>query len=69
MGASESIFALLAPSLGLRLLTPARFMKAVSEGTEVSAQDTLAVQRQIGRHEINDWVLPDPDRYSPVAIA
>jgi zinc/manganese transport system substrate-binding protein len=56
VGASESIFALLAPSLGLRLLTPARFMTAVSEGTEVSAQDTLTVQRQIRRHQIRLWV-------------
>jgi zinc/manganese transport system substrate-binding protein len=56
VGASESIFALLAPSLGLRLLTPASFMKAISEGTEVTAQDTLATQRQITSHEIKVWI-------------
>ena len=41
MGASESIFALQAPALGLKLITPYSFMKAISEGTEVTAQDTL----------------------------
>ncbi len=34
VGASESIFALLAPALGLDLITPDGFMKAISEGTE-----------------------------------
>ena len=56
VGASESIFALQAPSLGLRLLTPERFMKAVSEGTEVTAQDTLTTQQQITAHQIKVWV-------------
>ena len=44
VGASESIFALQAPALGLRLLTPATFMKAISEGTEVSARDTATAR-------------------------
>jgi zinc/manganese transport system substrate-binding protein len=57
VGASESIFAMLAPALGLHLITPPTFMKAISEGTEVSAQDTLATQRQITDHEIKVWVL------------
>ncbi len=35
VGASESIFALQAPALGLALTTPYGFMKAISEGTEV----------------------------------
>jgi zinc/manganese transport system substrate-binding protein len=56
VGASESIFALQAPSLGLRLLTPDSFMKAISEGTEVTAPDTSAVQRQIAAHQIKVWV-------------
>ncbi len=56
VGASESIFALLAPSLGLRLATPASFMKAISEGTEVTAQDTITAQRQITDHQIKVWV-------------
>jgi zinc/manganese transport system substrate-binding protein len=56
VGASESIFALLSPSLGLRLITPPSFMKAISEGTEVSARDTAAVQQQIKQHRIELWV-------------
>jgi zinc/manganese transport system substrate-binding protein len=56
VGASESIFALLAPALGLRLLTPFGFMKAISEGTEVSAQDTLITERQISARQIKVWV-------------
>jgi zinc/manganese transport system substrate-binding protein len=56
VGASESIFALLAPSLGLRLITPPSFMKAITEGTDVSAQDTILTQRQITAHQIKVWV-------------
>lgn len=57
VGASESIFALQAPSLGLRLITPYSFMKAISEGTEVTAQDTATTQRQITQHQIKVWVF------------
>ena len=56
VGASESIFALLSPALGLRLTTPASLMKAVSEGTEVSAADAVTAQQQIERHQIKVWV-------------
>ena len=56
VGASESIFALQAPALGLRLLTPYSFMKAISEGTDVSAQDTLTTQQQITGHRIKLWI-------------
>src|SRR6185437_1410160 len=34
VGASESIFAMLAPALRLRLITPPEFLKAISEGGE-----------------------------------
>ncbi len=56
VGASESIFALQAPALGLRLVTPYSFMKAISEGTDVSAQDTLTTQQQITGHRIKVWI-------------
>jgi zinc/manganese transport system substrate-binding protein len=56
VGASESIFALQAPALGLDLTTPYSFMNAISEGTEVTAQDTATVQRQIANHEIKVWI-------------
>jgi zinc/manganese transport system substrate-binding protein len=56
VGASESIFALQAPALGLALITPTSFMKAISEGTEVSAQDTIVTQAQIALHQIKVWI-------------
>ncbi len=56
VGASESIVAPMAPALGLDLITPAGFMKAIGEGTEVSAQDTIAAQAQIARHRIEVWI-------------
>jgi zinc/manganese transport system substrate-binding protein len=56
VGASESIFALQAPALGLRLITPSSFMKAISEGTELTAQDAAAAERQIDSHQIKVWV-------------
>jgi zinc/manganese transport system substrate-binding protein len=56
VGASESIFALQAPALGLDLITPPGFMKAISEGTEVTAQDTITTERQLAEHRIKVWV-------------
>jgi zinc/manganese transport system substrate-binding protein len=56
VGASESIFALQAPSLGLKLITPYSFMKAISEGTEVTAQDTSTTERQLTTHRVKVWV-------------
>jgi zinc/manganese transport system substrate-binding protein len=56
VGASESMFALQAPALGLNLITPSSFMNAVSEGAEVSAQDTLTVQRQLSDREVKVWI-------------
>jgi zinc/manganese transport system substrate-binding protein len=56
VGASESIFALLAPALRLDLATPNGFMKAISEGSEVSAQDTITAEQQITRHQIKVWI-------------
>lgn len=64
VGASESIFALMAPALKLDLATPPSFMKAISEGTEVSAQDTIATQDQITRHRIKVWIS-NPQNATP----
>jgi zinc/manganese transport system substrate-binding protein len=57
VGASESIFALLAPALGLKLETPERFLKAISEGTDPTAADKTTVDRQIARRQIKAWVF------------
>src|SRR5215471_10022092 len=55
-GASESIFAMMAGPLGLKLLTPPTFLRAISEGTEVSAADKQTIDRQISRHLIKIYV-------------
>jgi zinc/manganese transport system substrate-binding protein len=56
VGYSESIFQPLGQSLGLRLLTPYTFAKAIAEGTEISAQDKQAVDQQAQRRLIKVWV-------------
>ena len=57
VGYSESIFEPLGQSLGLTLLTPYNFAKAVAEGTEVSASDIETVDRQVRNHLIKVWVF------------
>ncbi len=56
VGASESIFAMLAPALGLDLITPPTFLKAISEGTDVSVADKETIDRQIKSHAIRIYV-------------
>jgi zinc/manganese transport system substrate-binding protein len=56
VGASESIFAELAPALMLNLITPPSFLKAISEGTEPNAADKATIDRQIQSHEIAIYV-------------
>jgi zinc/manganese transport system substrate-binding protein len=75
VGASESIFAPLAPALGLRLLTPSGFLDAVSEGAEPTPVDRVAVDRQISKHQIAVWAYnsqnatPDVRRLNDAAAA
>ncbi|MBA3827281.1 MAG: zinc ABC transporter substrate-binding protein [Ktedonobacterales bacterium] len=52
VGATESIFAYLAPALGLNLITPPSYLKAVSEGADISAGDEATVEEQIKLHQI-----------------
>jgi zinc/manganese transport system substrate-binding protein len=56
VGATESIFAMLAPSLGVDLITPPSFMKAISEGTEVSATDKVTTQQQLTTRQVKVWI-------------
>jgi zinc/manganese transport system substrate-binding protein len=73
VGASESIFAPMAQALGLKLLTPPSFLKAISEGTEPTARDKTTIDRQISRREIKVWVFnsqnstPDVQRITDAA--
>jgi zinc/manganese transport system substrate-binding protein len=73
VGASESIFALLSPALGLKLLTPPSFLRAISEGAEPTAADKSTVDSQIAHRQIEVWVFnsqnstPDVQRLTDAA--
>jgi zinc/manganese transport system substrate-binding protein len=56
VGASESIFALLAPALGLDLRTPPSFLAAVSEGGDPTPADKATIDAQIAKKEIKVYV-------------
>jgi zinc/manganese transport system substrate-binding protein len=57
VGASESILAMVTPALGLDLVTPPTFLKAVSEGTDPSVADTTTVHQQISGKRIKVYVV------------
>ena len=75
VGYSESIFQPLGTDLGLRLMTPASFAKAIAEGTDVSAADKQTVDRQAQERAIKVWVYnsqnatPDVQRVNQLARA
>jgi zinc/manganese transport system substrate-binding protein len=75
VGYSESVFQPLGQSLGLKLLTPYSFAKAIAEGAEVSAEDKQTVDRQAERRAIDVWVYnsqnvtPDVQRVNQLARA
>jgi zinc/manganese transport system substrate-binding protein len=56
VGASESIFAMMSPALGLKLLTPPTFLRAISEGTDPTAADEQTIDNQIKSHAIKVYV-------------
>ncbi len=73
VGASESIFAMLAPALGLDLLTPAAFLAAISQGNEPTAADKATIDAQIATGAIQVYVYNSqnatPDIQAQVAAA
>jgi zinc/manganese transport system substrate-binding protein len=75
VGASESIFAALSPSLGLKLLTPTGFLDAISEGTDPTPADKATTDSQIADKQIKVWVYnsqnatPDVQRLNDAAKA
>jgi zinc/manganese transport system substrate-binding protein len=75
VGYSESIFQPLGANLGLRLMTPYSFAKAIAEGTDVSAADKQSVDRQAQERAIKVWVYnsqnatPDVQRVNQIARA
>jgi zinc/manganese transport system substrate-binding protein len=56
VGASESIFEPMAPALGLDLITPPGFLKAISEGTDPTSADTSTADAQIRDRRIHIYV-------------
>jgi zinc/manganese transport system substrate-binding protein len=75
VGYSESIFQPLGEDLGLRLLTPYSFAKAVAEGTDITARDKQTVDAQVHEGRIKVWVFnsqnvtPDVQRVNELAHA
>ena len=75
MGASESIFAPLAQALGLKLITPPGYLKAITEGTDPTPADKATTDRQIATRQIKVWVYnsqnatPDVQRLNDAAKA
>ncbi len=75
VGASESIFEPLAPSLGLKLITPKGFMDAIAEGTEPTPTEKAGADEQIKDKQIKLWVYnsqnatPDVKRLNEAAEA
>lgn len=72
VGYSESIFRPLGEDLGLRLLTPYSFAKAIAEGTDVTAQDKQTVDAQAAGRQIEVWIFnsqnvtPDVQRVNAI---
>jgi zinc/manganese transport system substrate-binding protein len=73
VGYSESIFQGLGEDLGLRLMTPPGFPKAVAEGTDVTLSDKQTVDQQATDRKIDVWVFnsqnvtPDVERVNDLA--
>jgi zinc/manganese transport system substrate-binding protein len=57
VGASESIFVGMAQATGLDLITPSRYMTAISEGTDPASQDKATVDAQIKDKRIKVFVF------------
>jgi len=72
VGYSESIFQGLGEDLGLKLLTPYSFAKAIAEGTDVTAQDKQTVDAQAREGLIKVWIFnsqnvtPDVQRVNQI---
>lgn len=67
VGASESIFAPLADALGLNLITPQSFLKAISEGTDPSTADKATIDSQISGKKIKLYVYNSQNATPDVA--
>lgn len=64
VGATESLFADLARDLGLDLVTPPDYMRAISEGSDPTAADKSTVDTQIADRELLVLVI-NPQNSTP----
>jgi zinc/manganese transport system substrate-binding protein len=75
VGASESIFSPLSDALGLDLITPYSFLKAISEGTDPAPADLSTIENQIADKAIKVYVFnsqnstPDVQKQTTAAQA
>ena len=73
IGASESVVEPIAAALGLDLVTPGSFLRAISEGGDPTAGDKSTVDAQIADHRITVYVVNSqnstPDVQAAVARA
>ena len=75
VGYSESIFQPLGQALGLKLLTPYSFAKAIAEGSDVAAADKETVDAQAQNRQIKVWIYnsqnatPDVQQVNQIARA
>ena len=75
VGYGESIVRPLGEDLGLKLITPYSFAKAIAEGGEVTAEDKKTVDEQAEDGKVKVWVFnsqnvtPDVQRVNDIARA
>jgi zinc/manganese transport system substrate-binding protein len=67
VGASESVVSPLAATLGLKILTPQAFLRAVSEGGEPTAQDKATIDAQISHRRIKVYIYNSQNATPDVA--
>ena len=67
IGASESIVEPLADALGLKLATPAGFLRAISEGVDPSAADKAASERQLSDRAVRVYLYNSQNATPDVA--
>ncbi len=67
IGASESIVTPLSDGLRLKMLTPATFLTAMSEGTDPTAADKAAIDQQISGKQIKVYVYNSQNSTPDVA--
>jgi zinc/manganese transport system substrate-binding protein len=68
IGASESIVSPLADALGLKMLTPASFLKATSEGTGPTAGDKATIDEQITTKQIKVYIYNSQNSAPDIAV-